>query len=137
MNAPPRPARDRGAAGVEAALAVTALLSVALFTIGALRITNASADVSAAARAGARAAATARAGERTAAAAPVVAGALADRGVACLGLDVAVAPTPELVTVTVTCTVGLGDVGPGGFRADRTVTGRATERIDPLRGGDG
>ena len=131
------PRRDRGSAGVEAALAVTALLGVALFTVGALRVTTTSGDVGSAARAGARAEASARADQRGSLAEPVVDAALAERGVACSDLDVDVDPSPEVVTVTVTCTVVLGDVGPGGFSSNRTVSASATEAIDAVRGGDG
>lgn len=135
-----RQVRDGGTAGVEVAFSVTALLLVAFFIIGALRITNSGNDVDAAARAGARAAATARtAAEGETAARTVVSSALADRGVACAGgPQVAVSrSTAGLATVTVTCTVGLGDVSPAGFNATRPVTSTASERVDPLRGGQG
>lgn len=130
--------RDRGTAGVEVAIAVTALLMVAMFTVGALRVTNSGGDVASAARSGARAAATARTpagGE--AAARQVVTDALASRGVACVG-----GPTVDttrdssgVATVTVTCIVGLGDVSLAGFASSKTVTRSASERVDPLRGG--
>lgn len=135
-----RPIRDRGTAGVEAALSVTALLLVAFFIVGALRITNSGGDVQAAARAGARAAATARtAGEGQSLAIGVVETALADRGVACSGgPQVSAVRTPAgLATVTVTCVVGLADVSPAGFDGARTVTASASERVDPIRGGGG
>lgn len=139
--------RDRGSAGVEAALAVTALLLVAWFTVGALRVTNTSGDVGAAARAGARAAATSRAGDEAGAASAVASKALADRGVACAG-----APAVDLtqgfvigtggapvrtMTVTVACTVLLGDVSVAGFDPSRVVSASATEMVDPVRGGGG
>jgi hypothetical protein len=137
--------RDRGSAGVEAALAVTTLLLVAWFTVGALRVTTTSGDVGAAARAGARAAAAARIGFEQAAGESVAAQALADRGVACVGgADVSVTPGATQVgaadpvrtmTVTVACTVGLDDVTPAGFQAARAVSATATEMVDPLRGG--
>lgn len=129
--------RDRGSAGVEVAMSVTALLLVAFFTIGALRVTNTGGDVKAAARAGARAAATARtpAGGQ-AAAETVVASALADRGVACQGgpgVGV-VRDAAGVATVTVTCVVALDDVSAAGFTATKTLTATAVERVDPLRG---
>lgn len=132
-----RAARDRGTAGVEAAFSVTALLLVAFFIIGALRITNSGGDVQAAARAGARAAATARsAAEGQGLAISVVQSALADRGVACSGgPQVAASRTGGLATVSVTCIVSLGDVSPAGFTSARTVTATASERVDPIRGG--
>ena len=129
--------RDRGSAGVEAALAVTALLAVAMFTVGALRVTNTSGDVGSAARAGARAAAGAREADARAVGEAVVRQALADRGPACGAPSVDVVRTDEIVTVTVTCPVDLDDVRLGGFAGGRTVTASATERVDPLRGGAG
>lgn len=141
------PVRDRGSAGVEAALAVTSLLLVAWFTVGALRVTTTSGDVGAAARAGARAAAAARSGFEHAAGENIAAQALADRGVACVGgADVSViegvtqvgaADPVRTMTVTVACTVGLGDVTPAGFQPSRAVSATATEMVDPLRGGTG
>ena len=132
--------RDRGSAGVEVALSVTALLLLAWFTVGALRVTNTGGDVKAAARAGARAAATARTSTTGQAAAhTVVASALADRGVACQGgpaVDV-VRDAGGVATVTVTCVVALGDVAAAGFAASKTLTASASERVDPLRGGAG
>lgn len=131
---------ERGSAGVEAALAVVALMSVMFFVVGALRVTNSAGDVSAAARAGARAAA----GERSvaaasAAASTVVSSALSSRGVACAGgPHVSVSGSVAaggVVTVTVTCTVDLDDAVLGGFGASRSVTGRGVEYVDSVRGG--
>lgn len=129
--------RDRGTAGVEVAFAVTALLMVAMFTVGALRTTNAGGDVAAAARAGVRAAATARtdAGGQ-AAAYQIVVGALSARGVACSGgPGVSATRSGGLATVTVTCVVDLGDASLAGFASSKTVARTATERVDPIRGG--
>lgn len=131
--------RDRGSAGVEAALAVTALLLVAFFIIGALRVTGTGGDVTAAAHAGARAASAERdpfAADQ--AARTVVAGALADRGVACSSLAVSVAgdlTAGSIVTVGVTCTVSLADVVLAGFPGSRTVSAQAAEIVDVIRGG--
>ena len=132
--------RDRGAAGIEAPIAVMALLSVMFFVIGALRITNTSGDVTAAARAGARAAAAERTPASAQDAASVVAGSvLSDRGVACSGGPaVGLVGDPVAggaVTVTVTCVVSLGDVVFGGFPGSRTVSGRGVEFVDGIRGG--
>lgn len=129
--------RDRGSAGVEVAFAVTALLMVAMFTVGALRTTNAGGDVAAAARAGARAAATARTdGGGEAAAYQVAVDALAARGVACSGgPGVAASRSGGVATVTVSCVVDLGDASLAGFSSNKTVTRSATERVDPIRGG--
>ena len=129
--------RDGGTAGVEVAIAVTSLLLVAFFVIGALRITNTAGDVQAAARAGARAAATARTSPGAEAAArTVVLSALTDRGVACSGgPEVSVSrDVAGVATVTVRCVVELDDVSPAGF-ATRTLSASASERVDPLRGG--
>jgi Flp pilus assembly protein TadG len=130
---------DRGSAGVEAAFAVVALLLVGFFIIGALRVTNTGGDANAAAHAAARAAA----GEydlpsANAAANRVAAGVLADRGVACQGLNVNVTgdlASGGIVTVEVTCTVDLSDVALAGFPGSRTLTGRGVEQVDVVRGG--
>lgn len=133
---------ERGSAGVEAAFAVIALLSVMFFVIGALRVTNSGGDVSAAARAAARAAA----GERTmgaaaSAASRVASSTLSGRGVACAGgPGVAVGGSVDpggTVSVTVSCTVDLADAALGGFGGSRTVTGRGVEYVDSVRGGGG
>jgi Flp pilus assembly protein TadG len=131
--------RDRGTAGVEAAFAVTALLLVGFFIVGALRVTNTAADANAAARAGARAAAaeydTAAA---SAAASRVAATTLDNRGVACAHLSVSVGGSLEaggIVTVDVTCVVSLRDVMVAGFPGTRTVSGRGVEQVDVVRGG--
>jgi Flp pilus assembly protein TadG len=133
------PARcDRGAAGIDAAIGVTALLLVMFFLVGALRIVGTGGDVEAAARAGARAASAAYdPASARAAASDVVAAALADRGVACRDLDVATAgdTTPgSVVRVEVTCTVELADVVLVGFGATRTVQGIGVEYVDTVRG---
>ncbi len=130
---------DSGSAGVETAIAVVALLSVMFFVVGALRITNAGGDVKAAARAGARAAATANsAGEAQARASRVTADALSERGVSCDG-GPSVSTSgggiaQSIVTVTVSCTVSLGDVLFGGFPGSRNVTSSAVEFTDQIRG---
>lgn len=132
-------ATDRGSASVEAAIAVVALLGVAFFLVGALRIVGTGSDVDAAARAGARAAASQYATAHAhAVATEVVSGALADRGVACTGLAVSVSGdlrAGSVVAVEVSCTVGLGDVVVAGFPGSRTVSGRGVEYVDTVRGG--
>lgn len=130
-------ARDEGSAGVEAAVAVTSLLLVGFFIVGALRITGAGADVKAAARAAARAAASSYS-SGDAAAADVVANVLSNRGVACERLSVQVggdSTAGGVVVVDVTCEVSLADVVVAGFPGRRTVTGRGVELVDVLRGG--
>lgn len=135
----PAVVRDRGSAGVEASLAVTALLATGMFVIGGLRITNTSGDVQAAARAAARAAAGEYSPDAAAsAAAQVAAGALAERGMACADLGVDVQgdlSAGSVVVVTVSCTVELGDVVLAGFPGATAVNGEAVEYVDVARGG--
>ena len=130
---------DRGAAGVEAALVVTALLMVAFFVIGAIRVLGSGGDVDAAAHAGARAAAAERdMGSASATARSVVAQTLGARGVACTNLAVSVGGDVGpggIVTVDVSCTVQLSDVALAGFPGSKTVTGRGVEQVDVVRGG--
>jgi Flp pilus assembly protein TadG len=130
---------DRGTAGVEAALAVVALLLTGFFLIGALRVTNTAGDVTAAAWSAARAAAaTYDPLTATSAARAVAESELADRGVACQNLAVAVGgdlAAGSIVTVDVTCRVSLADVVLAGFPGERTVHARAVEQVDVVRGG--
>jgi Flp pilus assembly protein TadG len=130
--------RDRGAAGVETALAVTSLLLVAFFLIGGLRVIGTNGDVVAAAHAGARAAAAERNSTAAAAAARSVVGqSLADRGVACQSMSVQASGdlTPgSLVTVDVSCTISLADVVLAGFPGARTVAATGVEQVDVIRG---
>jgi Flp pilus assembly protein TadG len=130
---------DRGSGGVEAGIAVTALLTVAFFLVGAMRITGTSGDTSAAARAAARAAAGQYdVGRANAAAQSVAAAELSSRGLACQGLSVNVNADLKpggIVTVDVTCTVNLSDVVFAGFPGTRQVSGRGVEAVDVVRGG--
>ena len=139
MTATRRCQADRGTAAVEAGVAVTALLLVGFFIVGALRVVGSGGDVDAAARAGARAAAASYdIGTASAAASKVAGDVLADRGVACQHLDVTVGgdiAAGSIVTVTVTCTVSLADVMVAGFPGSRTLTGRGVEQVDVVRGG--
>jgi len=143
MNTPTTRRRGRGddgAAGVEAAIAIVALLSVMFFIVGALRLTNSAGDVDAAARAAARAAASQRdMHAATTAATQVAASALSSRGVACTGgPSVTVGGNVDpggVVTVTVTCVVSLADARLGGFAGSRTVTGHGVESVDSTRAG--
>ena len=131
--------RDVGAAGVDAAMAVMALLATGMLVIGGLRITNAGGDVQAAARSAARAAAAEyQPAAAQAAASEVASAALADRGQSCRQLDVEVQgelTAGSVVTVTITCTVGLGDVVLAGFPGSTAVSGEAVEYVDLARGG--
>ena len=134
-----RRAHDGEAGDITAAIAVTALLFLAFFAIGALRIVGTGGDVDAAARAAARAAsATGNAAAAEAAASSVAGETLAHRGVACQGLTVAVGgdlAAGGIVTVEVTCVVSLADVVLVGFPGTRTLTGHGIEQVDQLRGG--
>lgn len=131
--------RDLGSASVEAAIAVVALLAMAFFVIGALRVVGTGSDVESAARAGARAAAAEYQHESASAAASrVVSTALADRGVACVDLTVSVSgdlSPGSIVAVDVACTVELRDVVLAGFPGSRTVAGHGVEYVDAVRGG--
>ena len=130
---------DRGAAGVEAALAVTGLLMVGFFLIGGIRVLGSAGDVDAAAHAGARAAAAEYDDAAAAAAAQNTVGqVLGDRGVACSGLSVDVGgdlSAGGVVVVDVTCTFELRDVMVAGFPGSRTVSGSGVEQVDVVRGG--
>jgi|JI10StandDraft_1071094.scaffolds.fasta_scaffold1644393_2 Flp pilus assembly protein TadG len=136
-----RPMRhdDRGSAGVEAAIAVTSLLLVGFFIIGAIRVVGSGGDVDAAARFAARAAAAEyEPGSASAAAEEVASQTLAARGVACQNLTVTVEgdlSPGSVVVVEVTCNVSLADVVLAGFPGRRTVTGRGVEQVDVVRGG--
>ena len=137
MNRPT--GRDQGSAGVEAAIAVTSLMMVGFFIVGALRVTNTGGDVDAAARSATRAAAAEYDdGSAFQAAQAVAASELADRGVACEQLNVRVGGTLAaggVITVDVTCVVSLADVVLAGFPGNKTVSGRGVEQVDVVRGG--
>ena len=139
---PPRSTRrrsERGSGGVELAVAFSSLLLVLFFVVGGLRIANTRSDVSAASRAAARAAAQSYdAQEGTAAAKLVAEDVLADRGVGCVTLSVEASDDfrpGAIVSVTVTCTVDLGDVALVGFPGTDTVRATAIEMVDVVRGG--
>ena len=128
---------ERGSAGIEASIAVTSLLLVLWFVVGGLRITNTGGDVKAAARAAARAAVVEYSdGAATAAANRVAADVLANRGVACQAMNVAVGTLVrgQPLTVTVSCVVSLADVGRVGFPGTRTLVGTAVDFVDRIRG---
>ena len=124
---------------MEAAIAVTSLMMVGFFIVGALRVTNTGGDVDAAARSATRAAAAEYDdGSAFQAAQAVAASELADRGVACEQLNVRVGGTLAaggVITVDVTCVVSLADVVLAGFPGSKTVSGRGVEQVDVVRGG--
>jgi len=128
---------EGGSAGIEASIAVTSLLLVLWFVVGGLRISNAGGDVKAAARAAARAAVVEYdQGAADAAADRVAADVLANRGISCQSRNVAVGALVrgQPLTVTVSCTVALGDVTRVGFSSTRTLVGTAVDFVDRIRG---
>lgn len=132
-----RTADDRGSAGIETPIAVTALFLVVIFVVGAARIMTHDGEVASAARAGVRAAAAARnsddAYQRAVAA---VAESLSTS--ACAGppqVTVSGWAPGATVTVTVTCSTNLSGVRT--LFDDREVTVTAVEYVDLLRGEDG
>jgi Flp pilus assembly protein TadG len=128
---------DRGSGAIEVSIAVTSLLLVLWFVIGGLRVTNARGDVNAAARAAARAAVVEYdGGAARASAQRVAADVLANRGVSCQSLSVAVGNLVrgQPLTVTVSCVVSLADVSRVGFPSSRTIVGTAVDFVDRIRG---
>jgi Flp pilus assembly protein TadG len=116
--------------------AVPAMILLAMFVIFCGRATSAVIDVHAAAAAAARAAAHATTpASATSAAADTLAANTASTGWACTAAtDTSNHRRGGHVTVTVTCTVPLADLGlPIG--GSRTVTGASTEPIDTFRAG--
>jgi len=123
---------------------VVLLVPVVLLVFGLVvafsRTTTATEHVAHAAAVGARAAASAQtAGGASVLASTVVADALAQVGMSCGNPSVAGRFTPGgTVTVTVSCTVDLGDLTElGAIPGSRTLTASATEVIDRVRGGGG
>lgn len=130
---------DRGSAGVGLAMGAFIMLVLMMLGVGSLRITTTNGDVAAASRAGARAASNAYTEvDGQEAATDVVLGILADRGSACVAPQVQASGSwaaGDLIEVTVTCQIDLGDVVLAGFPGTRTVTHTSIEHIDTLRGG--
>lgn len=127
---------DDGFAAAELPIAVTALILVMLLMIGGIRITNARGDVESAAHAGARAAANERTlADANVAASRVVSASLAQSGAGCASPSVSASGdlSGGTVTVTVTCTVQLGDVALAGFPGAMTIVATGVERSDELR----
>lgn len=130
---------ERGAAGIEMALAASAFLLATFLAVGALRISTTRSDVSASARSAARAAAQAYTpAQAEQGATAVAADVLASHGVACVDLRVRVggelAPG-SIVTATVVCQVDLADVALVGFPGSTEVEATAAEMVDVVRGG--
>jgi Flp pilus assembly protein TadG len=136
--------RDRGSVPIETAMLAPVMVLFVLIVVAAGRVQSARAAVEESARAGARAASLARtdAGAQQAAD-DAVNGALGERGVHCTHNVVETDPkrlgTPvgdlETVTVTVRCTVDLGDLmDVNRLNWNRTVTGTFTSVKDRYRG---
>ena len=124
---------------VELVLLTPVLLALLLLVVLGGRLAQARADVDGAAREAARAASLAR--EATAAEAAGLAAArarLSEGRPTCRDLDVAVDASGfdagGLVTATVSCTVGLGDLSGLGVPGTRVVASSFTEVVDAYRG---
>ena len=130
---------DRGDSGpLEVVILLPAILLLFAMVVAFGRTTTASQHVEHAAAVGARAAAGAQTvGGAGAAATEVVGRSLAQHGIGCPPPAVAGTFTPGgRVSVTVSCTVDLGDVTRLGFLpGSRTLTATASEVIDRTRGG--
>lgn len=130
---------ERGAASVEMVLVTPVLIALLLFVVTVGRLSEAKGEVSVASRDGARAAANARsvnAAHRAAQEAALAA--LADRGVACRDLSVAV-DTSDFradgsVKVTIHCGVDLQSVAGLGLPLTRTLTSTFVSPVDRYRG---
>jgi Flp pilus assembly protein TadG len=136
--------RGRGERGDAGPLEVVILVPVVLLVFGLVvafsRTTTATEHVAHAAAVGARAAASAQTmSGASVLATDVVVDALAQVGMSCAVPAVAGTFRPGgSVTVTVSCTVDLGDVTDLGLiPGSRTLTATATEVIDRTRGGAG
>lgn len=130
---------DRGDAGpLEMVILVPVVLLAFALVVAFGRTTTAAEHVAHAAAVGARAAAGAQtASGASALATDVVADTLAQVGMTCDAPAVVGTFVPGgSVTVTVSCTVDLGDVSElGAIPGSRTLTASATEVIDRIRGG--
>lgn len=124
---------------MELVLITPAVLVLLLLVVAGGRLVLARERLDAAARDAARAGTIARTASTANADATRVADArLADAGVTCRNLDVNVDVTDfrpgGTVTTTVTCTVDLADLTLLGVPGTRTITSRAVETVDTLRG---
>ncbi|MFC7308955.1 TadE/TadG family type IV pilus assembly protein [Streptomyces monticola] len=143
MRWPAAGARERGSAPIEAVIVVPLLLAFGLLFLAGARLSFADQKTDAAAQAAARAASLARTpGEGQSAAQQAAAGALASQQQECTdtsvtadtgGLAVPVGQVSQ-VTVTVACTVPIGDLLlVGGGPGTKTVTSTFTSVVDAYR----
>lgn len=143
MTGQPWARRDRGSATIELAVLAPALLALLGLVVVGGRISAAGSAVEQGAASAARAASIARDARAAQAAADRTAReALRDQGITCRtvtssvdvrGFAVAVG-SPASVTVTVRCSVPLGDLAVPGMPGQRTVTATMTSPIDRFRG---
>jgi Flp pilus assembly protein TadG len=129
---------DAGSSTVEAVMGILALFAVLMFIAMCGRLVSAQIDVDAAASAAARAGSLARGdGTARAQADSTARETLADRGVTCRQVGVSVTTgglrPGGAVTVTVTCSVALSDLGLLLVPGSRTVQGTSTSPIDQWR----
>ena len=129
---------DAGGAAVELTLATPLLLLFMLLVVALGRLATARADVDGAARDAARAASIAReATQAEQAARNAAAATLAERGVNCRGLDVAVDTTAfrpgGLVAADVTCLVDLTDLSLLRLPGTKAVHARFVAPVDTFR----
>ena len=131
---------DRGESGpVEVVIIASVLLMLIFAVVAAGRVSAAKIDVQHAARSGARAAAMrGSTGDAIVAAEFVVESTLHEQGVACASSSVSFDGDLQpggRVTVTVRCTVDLGDLTQVGVPGSKTYIASASEVVDAHRGG--
>ena len=137
------PASEQGSFAIEAAILVPSILLFLLLVIAAGRIETAGGVVDAAARDGARSASLTRTAAAARHAARVTAATtLKQEGVSCRDQQVAQVDTDDFapgigqtgeVTVTVTCTVSLGDLSVPGLPGSKTMKSSFTSVVDAYR----
>ena len=142
MMASPDGQRERGSAAVEAVIGVPALLLVLALLILGGRVATAHQAVQSAASGAARAASIARTTSHARADAETTArDTLSNQGVECVTVGISVdtsgfaAPigTDADVSVTVSCSIKLGDLGIPGLHGLRTVTETMSSPLDVYR----
>jgi TadE-like protein len=138
-----RPRDDRGSTTLELVILGPALLTLLGLVIVAGRVAAASAVVEQAAAAGARAASLARdAGAASAAAERTVRASLSQQSISCQPLEHSIdtggfripVGRPAEISVQVSCTVPLGQLGVPGMPGSRVVRAGAVSPLDSFRG---
>lgn len=132
-----RRTRERGGATVELVVLTPALIFLLLVVIAGSRLVDTRGDLDSAARDAARAASlTASPSAAEQAASGAAHAALGERPGRCatsrVEVEVARFAPGGTVAVTVSCTIGLADLGLPGLPGQRTVRSRAVAPIDPL-----